>query len=135
MEEAHLVNSRRRILRKNQEAGLQDSDISTTSRLELHGPKPYEVYGFVGSISIVIATVIFLIWGYVPDMFLQPIGIHYYPNKYWAMAMPLYLMVTLLLVLGFYIGLNFMSSSTSTSLNTLFGEPPTHFTLVDSLIV
>ena len=89
---------------------------------EVHGPKTSEVYGFVGSISIVVATVIFLIWGYVPDKFLESIGIYYYPSKYWAMAMPMYSMVTLLVALVFYIGLNFMSTSKPTSLNTLFGE-------------
>jgi len=89
---------------------------------EVHGPKTSEVYGFVGSISIVVATVIFLIWGYVPDKFLESIGIYYYPSKYWAIAMPMYSMVTLLLALVFYIGLNFMSTSKPTSLNTLFGE-------------
>lgn len=96
---------------------------------EVHGPKTSEVYGFVGSISIVVATVFFLIWGYVPDKFLQSIGIYYYPSKYWAMAMPLYSMVTLLIALVFYIGLNFMSTSKPTSLNTLFGESPIHFSL------
>ncbi|KAG7588037.1 PIG-P [Arabidopsis suecica] len=109
-EEDQLVNSPRRILSLNQEAS------------EVHGTKPCEVYGFVGSISIVVATVIFLIWAYVPDKFLESIGIYYYPSKYWAMAMPMYLMVTLLLTLVFYIGLNFMSTSTTTSFNTLFDE-------------
>ncbi|KAL9310259.1 Phosphatidylinositol N-acetylglucosaminyltransferase subunit P [Arabidopsis thaliana] len=89
---------------------------------EVHGPKTSEVYGFLGSISIVVATVIFLIWGYVPDKFLESIGIYYYPSKYWAMAMPMYSMVTLLVALVFYIGLNFMSTSKPTSLNTLFVE-------------
>ncbi|KAL1215944.1 Phosphatidylinositol N-acetylglucosaminyltransferase subunit P [Cardamine amara subsp. amara] len=98
-EEAHLVNSQRRVLRKNQEA---------------------EVYGFVGSISIVVTTVIFLIWAYVPDEFLK--FIEYFPNKYWAMAMPTYLMMTVLSALVFYIGLNFMATSTPTSLHTLFDE-------------
>ncbi|CAE5962799.1 unnamed protein product [Arabidopsis arenosa] len=109
-EEDQLVNSPRRFLRLNQEAG------------KVHGTKPCEVYGFVGTISIVVATVIFLIWAYVPDKFLESLGIYYYPSKYWAMAMPMYLMVTLLLALVFYIGLNFMSTSTTTSFNTLFDE-------------
>lgn len=122
-EEDDLVKSPRRILSLNQEAS------------EVHGTKPCEVYGFVGSIWIVVATGIFLIWAYVPDKFLESLGIYYYPSKYWAMAMPLYLMVTLLLALVFYIGLNFMSTSTTTSFNTLFGESPIHFTFVDSQIV
>ncbi|EOA33860.1 hypothetical protein CARUB_v10021352mg [Capsella rubella] len=116
-EEADLAKSPRRNLRRIKGDGMQDSEMIS---------KPYEVYGFVGSILTVVATVIFLIWGYAPEMLLESLGIshyyYYYPNKYWALAMPLYLMVTLFLVLGFYIGLNFMSTSSPTSFYTLFDE-------------
>lgn len=87
-----------------------------------HGPKPSEVYGFVGSISTVVATVIFLVWAYVPDRCLHSIGIFYYPSRYWAVAMPAYIMVTVLLALGFYLGLNLMATPPPTSLNTIFDE-------------
>ncbi|GKA28408.1 phosphatidylinositol N-acetylglucosaminyltransferase subunit P-like protein [Tanacetum coccineum] len=46
------------------------------------GPNPSEVYGFVGAISAVVATVIFLVWAYVRDPWLHSIGIFYYPSKY-----------------------------------------------------
>ncbi|KAG2309337.1 hypothetical protein Bca52824_029085 [Brassica carinata] len=131
MEEAHSVNSPRRVLsfskRKKQQPAFQDSDSIRSSPLrasQVHEPKPSgsEVYGFVGSISTVVATLIFLIWAYVPDKLLESIGIHYHPIKYWVLAMPTYLMVTLLLVLAFYIGLNFTDTPHPTSLNTLFDE-------------
>ncbi|ESQ29308.1 hypothetical protein EUTSA_v10024054mg, partial [Eutrema salsugineum] len=108
--------------RKNQESGFQDSDSSKPSPSKAHGPKPSEVYGFVGSLWTIVATVIFLIWAYVPDKFLESIGIYYYPRKYWTMAMPTYSMVIVLLALGFYIALNFMSTSNPTSLTTLFDD-------------
>ncbi|CAL9236180.1 unnamed protein product [Arabidopsis halleri] len=129
MEEAHSVSSPRRVLsfskRKKQKPGFQDTDSTRSSPFrasEVHGPKPSEVYGFVGSISTVVATVIFLIWAYVPDKLLESIGIHYYPSRYWVLAMPTYLMVTLMLALAFYIGLNFIATPPPTSLNTLFDE-------------
>ncbi|KAJ0259527.1 Phosphatidylinositol N-acetylglucosaminyltransferase [Hirschfeldia incana] len=129
MEEAHLVNSPRRVLgfskRKEQKPVFQDSDMIRSSTLgteQVLGPKPYEVYGFVGSISTVVATVIFLIWAYVQDKLLESIGIGYYPSRYWVLAMPTYLMVTLVLALAFYIGLNFTATPHPTSLNTLFDE-------------
>lgn len=43
-------------------------------------------------------------------------------SRYWALAFPVYVMVTILLALGFYIGLNFISTPPPTSLNTLFGK-------------
>ncbi|CAN8317281.1 unnamed protein product [Cochlearia groenlandica] len=130
MEEAHSVNSPRRVLSfsKQKKLGFQDSEsrkpspFRSSSSSQVQGPKPAEVYGFVGSISTVVATVIFLVWAYVPDKLLESIGIHYYPSRYWVLAMPTYLMVTLLLALVFYIGLNFIATPPPTSLNTLFDE-------------
>ncbi|GKV28704.1 hypothetical protein SLEP1_g37721 [Rubroshorea leprosula] len=43
-------------------------------------------------------------------------------KRYWALAIPTYVMVTLVLVVGFYIGFNFMSTPPPTSLNTIFGK-------------
>lgn len=45
------------------------------------------------------------------------------PFRYWALAVPTYAMVTIVLAIGFYIGLNFMATPPPTSLNTIFGEP------------
>ncbi|CAK7347695.1 unnamed protein product [Dovyalis caffra] len=92
-----------------------------------HGPKSSEVYGFVGSITTVVATVIFLVWAYVPEHWLHAIGISYYPNKYWALAVPTYALVTIVLALVFYVGLNFMSTPPPTSLNTIFCRDPSTF--------
>ncbi|XP_010534469.1 PREDICTED: phosphatidylinositol N-acetylglucosaminyltransferase subunit P-like isoform X2 [Tarenaya hassleriana] len=129
MEEECSVNSPRRVLsfseRRRAKAGFHDSDSRRSSGFGVsgeHGPKPSEVYGFVGCISTVVATVIFLVWAYVPESVLESVGIHYYPSQYWAIALPTYLMVTVVLMLVFYIGLNFMSTPSPSSLNTLFDE-------------
>lgn len=45
------------------------------------------------------------------------------PCRYWALAVPTYIVVTVALALAFYIGLNFLSTPPPTSLNTLFGKP------------
>ncbi|KAB1225037.1 Phosphatidylinositol N-acetylglucosaminyltransferase subunit P [Morella rubra] len=88
-------------------------------RLHYNGPKPY---GFVGYITTVVATVVFFVWAYVPETWLNSIGIFYYPSRYWALAVPVYVMVTVALALGFYLGLNFMSTPSPTSLNIMFDE-------------
>ena len=44
------------------------------------------------------------------------------PFRYWALAVPTYAMVTIALALAFYIGLNFMSTHSATSMNTIYGE-------------
>ncbi|XVF31786.1 hypothetical protein REPUB_Repub17cG0022400 [Reevesia pubescens] len=131
MEEPHSVNSPRRVLsfsKRTTTASVSFLDPNgerTNSGFgvseEHHGPKPSEVYGFVGSIATVVATGIFLVWAYIPEPWLHSIGIFYYPSRYWALAVPTYAMVTIVLAIGFYIGLNFMSTPPPTSLTTIFG--------------
>ncbi|CAA6668174.1 unnamed protein product [Spirodela intermedia] len=100
------------------------------------GPKPSEVYGFVGAISTVIATgelikmkqrivqilIRFLVWAYTPEPWLHALGITYYPSKFWALAVPAYAIVANILAMAFYLGLNFASTPPPTSFATLFDE-------------
>ncbi|CAA7405007.1 unnamed protein product [Spirodela intermedia] len=86
------------------------------------GPKPSEVYGFVGAISTVIATAVFLVWAYTPEPWLHALGITYYPSKFWALAVPAYAIVANILAMAFYLGLNFASTPPPTSFATLFDE-------------
>ncbi|KAJ4971377.1 hypothetical protein NE237_004476 [Protea cynaroides] len=41
-------------------------------------------------------------------------------HRYWALAVPVYAMVTVVLTMVFYLGLNFMATPPPTSLNTIF---------------
>ncbi|KAL8160194.1 hypothetical protein V2J09_001731 [Rumex salicifolius] len=121
------VNSPRRILSLSKKSKSLftpelDYDFSRVGFSGEHGPKPTEVYGFVGSITTVVAAVIFFLWAYLPDCFLHSIGISYYPSRYWAVALPTYFMVTVVLAVGCYIGLNFIATPPPTSLNVIFDE-------------
>ncbi|XP_066350454.1 phosphatidylinositol N-acetylglucosaminyltransferase subunit P-like [Miscanthus floridulus] len=87
-----------------------------------HGPKPSEVYGFVGSITTVIATAVYLAWAYTPEPVLRSVGITYYPSKYWALAVPSFLIVAVVLSMGIYMGLNFVATPPPTSCGTIFDE-------------
>ncbi|KAK2974247.1 hypothetical protein RJ640_016733, partial [Escallonia rubra] len=64
----------------------------------------------------------FLVWAYFPDHWLHSIGIFYYPSRYWALAVPACTMVTVVMAVVFYIGLNFMATPPPTSFNTIFDE-------------
>ncbi|CAL9006316.1 unnamed protein product [Prunus brigantina] len=124
MEDSYSVCSPRRILsvskKRRATVSFVDSDDKASG---FHGPKPSEVYGFVGSITTVVATaVIFLVWAYVPESWLHSIGIFYYPSRYWALAVPAYAMMTVVLALGFYCGVNFMSTPPPSSLYTVYDE-------------
>ncbi|XP_058104189.1 phosphatidylinositol N-acetylglucosaminyltransferase subunit P [Magnolia sinica] len=121
------LNSLRRTLSVSKEratVSLLDSDerAAVISLSEEHGLKPSEVYGFVGSISTIVTTAIFLAWAYIPECWLHYLGITYYPSRYWALAVPAFAMVTVFLAIGFYLGLNFMVTPPPTSFDTIYDE-------------
>ncbi|XP_047965928.1 phosphatidylinositol N-acetylglucosaminyltransferase subunit P-like isoform X2 [Salvia hispanica] len=92
------------------------------SDASLGGPKLSEVYGFVGSITTIVFTVIFIVWAYVPDHCLHSIGFYHYPNRYWALAVPTYVTVIIVLAIIFYIAANFVATPPPTSLDIMFGK-------------
>ncbi|KAK6121602.1 hypothetical protein DH2020_044661 [Rehmannia glutinosa] len=103
MEEHSSVNSRRRILSFSKD---RTTDVSFSCRTRFrvsrqNGAKTSEVYGFVGFITTLAATV--CAW-------------------YWALSVPTHVMVTIVLAIGLYIGLNFMATPPPTSLKSMFDE-------------
>ncbi|CAM6084496.1 unnamed protein product [Calypogeia fissa] len=98
----------------------------STSSLRLgkpvDGAKPFEVYGFAGSIGSLVAFAVYIFWAYVPETWLHSVGITYYPSRYWAVAIPTYLMMTVLFILALYTSLNFISTPLPQSLYALFDD-------------
>lgn len=40
----------------------------------------------------------YLLWSYLPSPFLHQLGIHYYPDRWWALAIPSYLVMTIVYI-------------------------------------
>lgn len=58
-----------------------------------HSPSPTPirgVYGFVGYIIGVIGLLTYFTWAIVPDATLEALGLTFFPQKYWAVALPIY---------------------------------------------
>jgi hypothetical protein len=53
--------------------------------------------------------VLYLLWAYVPDDVLRAAGIAYYPDKYWALAVPIWIFALGLYVAWAYEGVNRMT--------------------------
>jgi phosphatidylinositol glycan class P protein len=51
------------------------------------------VYGFVMWLLAHLALLLYLVWALVPDTYLELAGLEFLPQKYWAVALPLYLSV------------------------------------------
>ncbi|XP_054272228.1 phosphatidylinositol N-acetylglucosaminyltransferase subunit P [Macrosteles quadrilineatus] len=54
-------------------------------------------YGFALYLGSYTAFGMYLIWAVVPDDALNSVGLTYWPQKYWAIAVPVHLLVTLAL--------------------------------------
>ncbi len=76
-------------------------------------------YAFVAWIGSILTYVVFLLWAFAPQHVLHSIGITYYPSKYYALALPAYVIVVYLLGNMLYVGLNMFSTLDPTSINTL----------------
>ncbi|ETV70731.1 hypothetical protein, variant [Aphanomyces astaci] len=78
-----------------------------------------EIYGFAGWIASIAIFVCYLLWAYVPDAILASYGITYYPSRYWALAVPAMLVMTLMALVVFYIAINWISTAPLDSYNTI----------------
>ncbi|KAL9584229.1 MAG: hypothetical protein Q9212_002258 [Teloschistes hypoglaucus] len=58
----------------------------------------YEYYGFVLYLIACGSFVIYLLWSYLPSPFLHQLGIHYYPNRWWSLAIPSFLVMTIVYI-------------------------------------
>jgi len=58
----------------------------------------YEYYGFVLYLFSSLTFLIYLLWSYLPSPFLHALGIYYYPNRWWSLALPSWLVVGLVYI-------------------------------------
>ena len=69
-------------------------------------PHATEVYGFVVWISASLCLALYLLWAYLPPCALHALHITYYPDRYWAIAVPAYLSLLPPLLCAAYVGYN-----------------------------
>lgn len=84
------------------------------------------VYAFVAWVSTVISYIIFLIWAFTPENILHYYGFTYYPSRYYALALPSYIIVILFLGGIFYTGLNMFGTFNPTDMRTVEDNQTIH---------
>eukprot|EP01126_Amoeba_proteus_P050362 TRINITY_DN5941_c0_g1_i4.p1 TRINITY_DN5941_c0_g1~~TRINITY_DN5941_c0_g1_i4.p1 ORF type:complete len:214 (-),score=22.92 TRINITY_DN5941_c0_g1_i4:42-593(-) len=65
--------------------------------------------------------VAYLIWAFLPDSVLQPLGITYYPDRYWAVLGPQYLLVSFIFSIIIYVAINLMDTAPLDSFHLITG--------------
>lgn len=70
----------------------RESDVTVSTNTTLYA----EYKGFFIYVSSAVALVCFVAWTLIPDLLLLAMGISYYPDKYWAHAIPTYLLMLML---------------------------------------
>ncbi|KAI0020760.1 PIG-P-domain-containing protein [Xylariomycetidae sp. FL0641] len=58
----------------------------------------YEYYGFVLYLFSSLTFLIYLLWAYLPSPFLHALGIYYYPNRWWALAVPAFIVMLIVYI-------------------------------------
>ena len=58
----------------------------------------YEYYGFALYVASSAAFLLYLLWAYLPSPFLHRLGLYYYPNRWWALAIPAWLVIVILYI-------------------------------------
>ncbi|KAI9652406.1 MAG: hypothetical protein M1831_006815 [Alyxoria varia] len=53
----------------------------------------YEYYGFVLYVGSSLVFGMFLLWSFLPRPFLHQLGLYYYPDRWWSLAVPAWLVV------------------------------------------
>ncbi len=69
------------------------------------------VLSFIIWIGTYLVYFSYLAWAFLPDSVLHPLGITYYPSRYYALALPAYVIILLLTTVLMYVGWNLANTN------------------------
>ncbi|KAI6129549.1 PIG-P [Pisolithus croceorrhizus] len=89
---------------------LAPAVISPRQPLRSHRSRSPEFYGFVAWTSTSLLFVVYVLWALLPDEYIRRLGIIWYPNREWAVLLPAYSVMSVLLTYFTYFSLALAST-------------------------
>ncbi|KAJ2712508.1 hypothetical protein H4R19_002716 [Coemansia spiralis] len=119
-----LTASTASLLRLTQEPGAPPESLlsppsSVASREAAASTPTHEYYGFVLYLVSLAAFAVYLLWAYLPDGALEALGITYYPDRYWAVALPAWWLVAVGSVYVFTMAMNLYNTPLLSSMDNI----------------
>lgn len=92
--------------------------MSTASASD-NGRPSKSILSFVAWTASIFVYLCFAAWAFLPGKWLHAIGVTYYPSRYYAIALPAYVIVVYLLSGVVYMGLNMLNTNDPEDVATL----------------
>ncbi|CAJ2499951.1 Uu.00g028040.m01.CDS01 [Anthostomella pinea] len=88
------------LLRPSRPTTPDASDDDLEAPVPRASPKvpTYEYYGFVLYLFSSLTFLVYILWAFLPSPFLHAMGIYYYPNRWWALAVPSFIVMLLVYI-------------------------------------
>jgi len=78
-----------------------------------------EFYGFVAWTSTYLLFIVYLLWALLPDQYIVKLGVSWYPNREWALLLPAYSVVLVLLTYFTYFALALSGTPSFSDISTI----------------
>jgi len=85
---------------------MEDSLYAQYTEVKRGAIQKTELYGFIYFLITTAILILYLLWAFVPLEVQHLVGIYYQPQQHYAIAIPLWIQVSLLFMLAFYQGIN-----------------------------
>lgn len=69
-------------------------------------PPPSEYFGVAFYVGATILTLVYVLWAFTPAAWLHYLNIYYYPSRWWAVAVPAYVLVCIIYTYLAIVGYN-----------------------------